>query len=384
VTGWPWQVLFDVAFGVAPSGVPGTLDWTDLSDRLRSSVELSRGRGRHGQSSGEGSADLNNADRALDPTNPSSPYTLLPWRHARFRVQIGEDIFPLWRGFVQSWSPHWPDVTQGLVNTRFVDGFAWLALQDADLDLPRQRTHERITALLDLAGWPEDLRVISEGSVWVDAYEQSSGNIRRVLEDTADAEDGDLYLSPTGRIVFQSRHYRFDAVSEITVGSSGTVPVESVRPSFDDQWLANVARVELASGDVFEAVDGASVAAYGPRMFPIRDLPLNAVASTALAEWVVLRYSEPHLWLDSLTLNGRADGALPALLDLCICDPLTFTHQPPGGGSEFSMLGHVDRITHRIGRGEWHIEWDVSPDLGQGPWFRWDVSDWDDGDRWMP
>lgn len=366
---WPWDLIFEVDFDTNPGALPST--WTDLSDRIHSRVELSSGLGRSGQYSGDGFADLNNRDRALDPTNPAATYNLVPWRHSRFRVTVGASTYNLWRGYIKAWAPSWPQYNQGLIDARFVDALAWLAMRDRDVDFPAQETHERVTAILDLAGWPAELRDIDDGVVRLDAYEQQASNLRRVLEDTADAEDGTLYVAPDGKITFRNRHHRFDATSQLTIGSTG-VPVSRVRPAYDDDILTNLARVELANGDVFEAEDTASVTEFGERDMSVRDLSLPEVEATALAEWIVYRYANPELWLDAVTINCRPTGRLAQVAPRTIDDLVTFTHIPPGGGDPVSTPGHIERLTHRIGKGTWETSWDLSPYFGQGPWFTLD------------
>lgn len=366
---WGWTLHFEVAFDVDPGTVPLAGDWTDLSDRVHSRVETSRG-GR----SGSASLDLNNRDRALDPTNVGAIYNLVPLRHARIAVTVNAVRYPLWQGYVETWSPHWPGFNEGNVNVRMVDPFAWLALQDEDLDLPEQTSRERAVAVLDAASWPVGPRVLIggiSGGKRLDAYQQNSANLLRVLEDTADAEDGELFCDAEGRIVFRHRHYRFDSTSALTVGSSGT-PVGSVTPVYDTAWLTNQARVELANGDTYEWVDTSSVAAYGPRVFPVRDLSLPPAESEALAQWVVHRYAEPLLWLDRVELKWRdPDVDIATVVQLDKGDLVTFTHTPPGGGT-VTYTGHVERVQTIVGRGEGSTVLDLSPYFGEGPWLTLD------------
>ena len=366
---WDWTFHFEVAFDVDPGTVPAGGDWTDLSGRVRSRLETSRG----GRSS-RALVDLNNRDRALDPTNTSATYNLVPLRHARIAVTVDAVRYPLWQGYVENWSPHWPGYNDATVHVKMVDSFAWLALQDADLDLPEQTSRERAVAVLDAASWPAGPRVLIggiSGGKRLDAFQQKSANLLRVLEDTADAEDGELFCDAEGRVVFRHRHWRFDSTSALTVGASGT-PVGSVIPIYDTAWLTNQARVELANGDTYEWVDTSSVAAYGPRVFPVRDLSLPPAESEALAQWVVNRYAEPLLWLDRVELKwADPDVDIATVVQIDKGDLVTFTHTPPGGGT-VSFAGHVERVETVAGRGDVSTFLDLSPYFGEGPWFTLD------------
>lgn len=380
-----WTVKFEVALTTDPGDEPGV--WTDLTSRVRtpSPVEGSAGAGRLVDDDGELSLTLDNYDRLIDPTNPDVTVDVL-LRHARQTAIVNGNTFPLFRGLVDKWTPEWSDVDSS-VHVTVVDGFAWLGLQDADLDLPRQMTHARITAILDLAGWPAGLRDIADGVIEVEPYEQAQGNLLRVLRDTAEAEDGDLFVAPDGKITFRSRHARFNAPTALTFGPGG-IPFGGAEPAIDTTKVTNTARVELADGRVFEAIAGPSVTRYGARIDSIRDLSLRDAEAVALAQWTTVRFSVPRLWVDDLTVDG-ADSAddtiLEDLLGLRIGKKVRVLHTAIEGGTVDVFLC-VERIRFQIEPNEWIATLDLSPYFGEGPWFTWDdpALGWDSGAVWAP
>lgn len=377
---WPWEVTFEVAFDVNPGDEPDPADWTDLSDRFADRLTTVRGWGRAGQASGSASVRLHNRDRALDPTNTAATFNLKPMRHARLTVTYGATTYPLFRGWVDSWSPSWPEYGQAQVDVRLIDALAWLAMREVDLDLPAQKTGARIAALLDLAGWPAGLRDLDDGVVWLTPLVQDGANIRRAIEDVADAEDGSLWVAADGKVTFRSRHDRLDRTPTLTFGPSG-IPVAAVDPSYDSQMLVTLARVELSSGQVFEVEDTAAVDAYGERDLAVRDLDLPDREATGLAQWIVYRLAEPTLWLDAVTVEGR-DG--PAgVWSVGLGDLVTFDHTPPGGGV-VDVDMHVERIRHEVVTGgSWRASFDLSPYFGQGPWFEWLSDEAATGESWL-
>lgn len=381
-----WSLSFDVAFDVDPGDEPAGGDWTDLSTRLRSQepITVSSGAGRLADAA-EGSVTLllDNYDRLIDPTNPTAVLNLVPMRHARLRATIGATTYPLARGFVDAWPPSWSSF-DSFVRVRLVDGFAWLALQDADIDLPAQMTHERITALLDLAGWPAGLRDIGTGVVPLEAFEQASANILRSVQDVAAAEDGDLFVAPDGKITFRSRHDRFNATSQLTLGDGG-VAFSASTPVWDTYRLTNIARTELEDGTTYEVIDAVSVDDYGKRVTPIRDLALRKTEAEAIAQWEVERFKVPHLWVDALSVEDAETGALEDVLPLVIGDLVTINHDAPAGG-DVNVDLCVEKITHTISAVEWIWTADLSPHFGDGPWFTWDDAPlgWDLDAKWAP
>lgn len=360
-----WQVTFEVAFDTDPGTEPGV--WTDLSSRVRSPVRAGQARAGNGRPA---TLTLNNRDRALDPTNTAATYNLVPWRHARLKVVHNAVTYSLFRGFVDDWPPVWPEYNAGLINVRLVDGFAWVALTELDVDLPEQTTGARINALLDLAGWPAGLRDIDTGIVTVEAYEQDAVSVLRVLIDTVDSEDGYLYAAPDGKITFRDRHHTFDATPTITFGTGG-LRIAGVNPRFGGKGIVNIGRAELADGDVYEVVDDASYDAYGPHTWTARDLPLSPAEAEGLPQWYVVRYAEPLLRVDGLEVGGQDTGALPELLEARIGDVADFSHTPTGGGVA-EMTGVVESIDYVFEKGEAKATFELDSYHGDGPWFTLD------------
>lgn len=384
---WGWDITFEVAFAVDPANEPAPGDWVDLSSRLERVIDLTRGRPRgETESATESSLWLENRDRVLDPTNPAAPYNLVAMRHARLTVTVGAATYKLFRGYVEAWPPVWPGFNDGLVRVDLVDGSSWVALQNQDVDLPAQAAGARLGALLDAAGWPAARRDIDPGPVLLEAYEQDDANLWRIMQDTADADDGHLYVSAAGDIVYRDRHGRLDAASTMTA-ALGAVPFQTVQPVWDVHAVTNIARVELEDGDVYAHEDPASVAQFGPRSLPIRDLPLRAAEAEGLAQWTVVKYADQHLWFDQLQFQGRMSGVFPAVPARELGDLVTVQHPPTGGGALVDVDLHIERIHHVIGKGTWVVELDLSPYLGAGPWMRWnDLSTgfWTAGNKWAP
>jgi len=376
------QTTFEVAFDVAPDVIPGPGDWTDLSPRIRENTEVAA---MLSQGSGSASLRLDNRDGQLDPLNGSSPYNLVPMRHARIKATTGEAVF---QGYVDRWPPVWR-FNDAVIDVELVDCRVWLALQDLDVDLPGQQTHERIGSLLADAGWPAGLRDIGEGVVWIDPFVQSGANLLRVIEDTADAEDGFLYVSPDGKLTFRSRHHTLNSTSQLSVGGEN-VRVGQARAAFDGATLINVGRVELGSGVVYEARDTGSVAAYGPRVFPVRDLPVPAAEAVGLAQWVVYRFASPNLSLPQVSLKVVENVELATVLALRVGDLVTFGHTPPSGAIEVD--GVVESLGHRVSDGVWRTDLSLAPYFGAGGWMTWNDDlgsqggpGWDDeGAQWAP
>ena len=366
------MVTFEVDFVTAPANVPAT--WTDLSDRLLGTAEATQGVGRTGRFDGSAQVTLNNRDRALDPTNTSGPYTIIPMRHARIRHGT-TDVFT---GYVETWSPSWTADGDATVQVRMVDASAWFALQTADVDFEAQLSHVRVGALLDLGGWPAGRRNIEPGVVLIspsqpddrklltpDDRPRTVQNLWGLLEETVEAEQGRMWIGADGTLNFRGRHDRFDASTVWSVGGAG-IPATASAPAYDLAEVVNFSTVELADGTVQTWQDTVSVGKYGPRGVPIRDLPFSVQEAQALAMWTVYQWSEPLMWLDQLTIQSRS--TTQPLFDAEIGELVEWT-MPTSAGNHVTS-GHIERIRHQIRPKDWQVVWDLSPYQGEGPWLQ--------------
>ena len=357
----------EVAFDVQPGTEPAPGDWTDISSRVAglggTMVTVDRGANRGGTGDSSCRFKLDNYDRGMSPDTLSSEVLV---RHCRLTY----DSLPLFRGYTARWRDVW-SFNEALIDVRLVDVFARLAQIDQDVDLPRQKSGARINALLDLANIPAGLRDVDAGRVWLEAYEQTGANLRRSLEDVADAEDGQLTVARDGTIQFRSRHDRLNATAAATLRGTGTaspgdLPVaEGLTPTRDTDELANVARVELDDGTVHQAQDDLSIAEFGEWDLPVRDLAMPGYQAEALANWIVIRYAWPNRWMDGVPVDLTDDTAG---LTVGLGDLVEFIHAAPGGGSD-SFEGHVERVRDDVDVGRLLSTWWLSPYFGAGPWL---------------
>jgi len=364
-----WSITFEVAFDVDPASVPGGGDWTDLSSRLIADapIRIKQGKNRlSGEAHGSASLVLDNSDRGIDPTNPDATFNLVPRRHARLTATIGVPTHDLFSGFVDAWLPTWSSY-DSQVTVQLVDGFAWLALQDDDIDRPAELSSARISAYLDAAEWPAGLRSIDTGLVILLPVAQDGANLYRSALDVTDAEAGDLYCDPGGTVTYKNRHARLDQSASVTFGEGG-IAFEDVTPVWDTSALTNRAVVELADGDTYEYSNAASMGSYGTVTTTIRDLALPAAEAEGLAQWEVYRYKDLNLWLDRLTVSDCETDTLGTILPLRIGDLANVVHYPPAGGT-VNVQKNIERWTHTIGAMSWRTEFDLSPYFGEGPWL---------------
>lgn len=365
----------DISDRLTPPNVEGdalTVDWT-----YGRSLELDR------MAAGRGTVWIDNRDRAFDPANSSSPHhdSLLPWKRLTATVTVDDTTFPLCEGHILDWPQRHPVWGWRAVELPVVDCIGWLERRTVDLDLPAQPSGERIHALLDLAGWPASKRDIDDGRVTLEPVERDTVNLWAALEDTADAEDGQIFAAPSGDVTFHDRHHRLDLDGTMTpVLALDDQDYVHALPGRDDQAIISKAVVALANGDEFIFISPESDDEFGEQEWTRFDLPLRAVEARALGAWAVVRWSESRVRMGRIV----ADGAVfPQAAASTVFGDLLEVTSTDGDVYEVS----VERVEHRIGRGWWETVWTPSPWFGEGPWLIWDSETegqrWDEG-AWAP
>jgi hypothetical protein len=385
---WPWTLTFEVEF---TAGV-----WTDLSSRIRltgtEQIEAQLGGRVHEQdriSAGVCTLYLNNHDRALDPTHEGSTFwpNVRPLKQARLTCTYASTVYPVFRGFIEAWTPRWQPKEDAYVHVRLVDGFKKLAYPDITYDREPETSGARINAHLDEVSWPAALRDVAAGVVTLTEAERYGTPILDAIRDSADAEQGDFFFGPDGKATFHDRHHRLDLdgtmTAEVTVDEQD---FRQVDPPWDEEYVQNEGRVELEDGQIFLYQDATSITEFDVRSWRLFDVALSPAEAFTVAQWRVIRFAQPHLRIGELTLNGGTSVQVQTqVLERKFGDLIRVERTPPGGGSKISELFNLERVTHRVGQKTWETVWELSPWHGAGPWLIWDTagSHWDDA-KWTP
>lgn len=132
----PYPTLrVDLAFGFDP--YTDSVAWTEVTQWVR---EFSTDRGRSDDwdaFNGSASVVLDNRDRRFDPFNTSSPYVnqLLPRCQIRIMATYGGTDYPIFRGFVNGFSPDWVEAGKdSTVTLSCFDAIALLASETLPAD----------------------------------------------------------------------------------------------------------------------------------------------------------------------------------------------------------------------------------------------------------
>jgi hypothetical protein len=288
----------------------------DISQFVRS-FSINRGRRSDLERFTTGTAQivLSNLDRRFDPSNTSSPYYnstlgvtgVVPAIPVVVRATWAGITYPLFRGFIDSWSFDYSgtvgdaiatincsdafkvlsNVIGGLPsattitstsNTTFDTGvtvpipgsgtigpIGGVSIVDetsstgsADVVNNVEQTPligtsgdlsgQRITTILNAISWPENLRAIDEGTTRL-AVQNASKTVLEMLQEVAETETGAIYIDADGTIIFDDRVSLVTDARSITPQAvfdttTGTgKEFTDVTLTYDDDLIYNIVRI---------------------------------------------------------------------------------------------------------------------------------------------
>jgi len=156
------------------------------------------------------------------------------------------------------------------------------------------------------------------------------------IQATADAEGGIFFVSGDGTLTFHDRlHRATNPTIKATFGDSGglgEVAYQAVDPRFDRDNIRNDVTITLPGGVVVSATDTASVTRYGRRQYDTSPDLTSTVEAQSQATYLLYRYKDPHLRIESLTLRPYDLLGWGSALNLEVSDRIRIRFHPPGGG----------------------------------------------------
>lgn len=380
--------MCEIAFATDPN-VPPT--WVDVSGYLQ---RLSIRRGRQTEldriETGYASLALDNRDRRFDPAYTSGPYypNVVPMRRVRLSGVWLSSKYPVFTGYIGSWPPIYNGPLDSDVELEAHDAFKVLGLKRLHTNFSEQLSGARVNDVLTVVGWgsgaawvlgtsalgstailgPVGDRSIDAGASPVQYSELVEVSALQHLQDVNATENGLLFVSKDGTVVFRSRHAAVVApysVNQATFGEQ-ELPYVDVEIEYSDNNLWNEVYVDREGGTTQIATDGPSIGKYFPRTLT-RDNTLTTTDSEAMsaAKWLLARYKDPKLRVRSMLLDGEAspNSLWPQILGREIGDRVTVRKRPPGGGSMIEQVSTIESIelSWTAQGGWWDCRWSLSP-----------------------
>jgi len=355
---------------ILDSGILGTNILADAASvivdvsNVVDSIETKRGRNPQADQFQTGSLTMRIVDQNGDfnPQNPASPYynLLTPMRKVQITATYGATTYPIFAGFITSYTTTIPKNANDVVYTTITAVDAFRLAQNAQISTVAgtsagQLSGARINALLDAISWPASMRDVDAGLTTMQADPGTARTSLAAMQTVETSEYGALYVDAAGSFVFQDRN--------VTVGSSGATPTVfndngsdisyfNAVWRLDDTLVYNSASVTRTGGTAQVAINQPSIDKYFVHSYNQQNLLMqtDAVALDYAQAYVASR-AETSIRCDAIQLDLYTDNynlGIIAALDLDYFDPVTITTNQPGGSTltkTLQVFGVAQSIT---------------------------------------
>ena len=335
----------------------------DVSNQV-DSIETKRGRNPQADQFQTGTLTMRIVDQNGDfnPQNPSSPYfnLLTPMRKVQITATYGSITYPIFAGFITSYTTSTPKNATDVVYTTITAVDAFRLAQNAQISTVAgtpagQLSGARINALLDAIDWPATMRDVDAGLTTMQADPGTARTSLAAMQTVEISEYGALYVDAAGSFVFQDRN--------VTAGSTGATPTVfndngsdisyfNAVWRLDDTLVYNSASITRTGGTAQVATNQASIDKYFIHSYNQQNLLMetDAVALDYAQAYVASR-AETSIRCDAIQLDLYTDNyntGIIAALDLDYFDPVTITTNQPGGSTltkTLQVFGVAQSIT---------------------------------------
>jgi hypothetical protein len=234
-------------------------------------------------------------------------------------------------------------------------------------------TGELIDHVLDYKGFPTSLRDIDTGVSIVGAYELSASNVADFVQQMADTEAGQTYVSHEGKLTHRARSALWtearSATSQATFGDKwSSATLNYVAEGFllvrDEALIRNPVTSSRSGGLTYTATDVTYTTKYGERSWsaPVSfDIDDDTVVDRANV--MLGRYKELGTRLENMRqIPARSPTLLyPQALGRLIGDQITVQRKPLNQGNQTELAQLIEAVSHQFTPHLWVTEWRGSP-----------------------
>lgn len=237
----------------------------------------------------------------------------------------------------------------------------------------------RIGYLLDQLGWPDSMRNIDptdDGSRMLFLNWEGTPETLDELRAPALDTNGLLFVSPDGKVTYQSRRHRVNPSPRFLFDEdAGTGAEGPLEWEMSEDAITNVANVDNAYGVKVTLKNDASAAEFGETSVNLTTRLKNDEEAIQAGYWRINRFGDAQLRLDAVTLNpaAQANGDLwESVLSLELSDCIGLRNLPDKAPDQVTDY-FVEHISHEIARDGDRLTWvttlQVSPATNREAWI---------------
>lgn len=342
-------------------------DFVDITP-FAHSISTSRGKNKELDKFKAGSINvqLRNQNRFFDPDYVESPFSgeLVPRRG----IRILANSVPIFTGRVADWNLNYKPGNDASANVEGVDNFALLTQQKLTAGTAiEQTTGARIESVLDMASvdWPADDRRLDTGqSTLASAVLDGTENALSYLQEVELSEiGGSLFISREGYMKFKDRLSTPQVDGAILFSDTSTgIPFTAIEVEYGTENLYNRITVTSEAGSS-TANDVLSQNQYGIAEESFDTFLSNTTQLDAAAAFLLARYSEPILRIDTLTvdMDSLTQAQRNEILELELADIAEIRFTPNGVGQPIDKGQLIIGINHTMTVSNHRVDFKFAP-----------------------
>jgi len=341
----------------------------DVSDQI-DYITTNRGRQAEADQFQTGTLSLRIVDQSgsFNPQNPGGPYfgLLSPMRKVQITATYGAVTYPIFSGFITSYSTTTPQNANDVVYTTINAVDAFRLAQNAQIATVAgtsagQLSGARINNLLDAISWPASMRDIDSGLTTMQADPGTARTALAAMQTVETSEYGALYVDASGSFVFQDRALTASSVAGTATmfnDNGSNISYNNAVWILNDVLVYNQANVTRSGGAVQTATNQASIDKYFLHSYNQQNLLMqtDAVALQYAQAYVASR-AETSVRCDAITLDLYTDNyntGIIAGLSLDFFDPVTITTNQPGASTLTKTL-QIFGVSMSISPNQWKV-----------------------------
>jgi hypothetical protein len=339
----------------------------DVSNQVNN-IQIDRGRNAQADQFQTGNLSMRIVDQNGDfnSQNVNSPYYNLldPMRKVSITATYGGTIYPIFSGFITSYTTNTPLNATDVVYTTITAVDAFRLAQNAQISTVTGATAgnlsgTRINQILDAISWPTSMRDIDSGLTTMQADPGTARTSLNAMQVVTTSEYGAFYVDASGSFVFQDRTVTTASIAATPTvfNDNGTdIGYANAVWRLDDTLVYNSASITRTGGTAQTATNTASIAKYFIHSYNQQNL-LMQTDQVALdyAQAYIASRAETSIRCDAIELDLYTDNysnGIVAALDLDYFDPVTITTNQPGTSTLTKTL-QVFGVKHSITPNSW-------------------------------
>lgn len=346
-----------------------TPSWVDVTDDAEG-LTTARGRDRWEQQFRVGTciARVDNQGGQYNPDRPVVPgaLKLRPGRWLRVlgrRTDDGSEWVPLWTGQIDAMEDIYTSAAHGIdsVFTSLDFGARFQIDDPPALDTPippGELTSDRVTRVLNEAGWPDYFRDIEPG-LHTMAESSLAGSRWVEMQAAATAEGGSMFMGADGVPTFRNRDWLSDKIggpAKFTVGAvASNVQIIDADNDWSQQRIYGDVRMSRKGGTEYRVESPESVSLYGRRTYQRYDIECeNDTQLITIADRFLASHEFDRSRLESVRLVPINPDGITELLNVALGDLIRVTVRTQGDDSwAYTDDYFVQKVTHQIDASDW-------------------------------